>query len=105
MDTLSPVGELAKLAITSYLACLAREGKVEQICFFLVQYIAESCPISKSLGDITRLLADIQKKWRESCLKELELLKDKNIYKVVDLPNRRKVIKNCWVFNIKSDSC
>ena len=31
------------------------------------------------------------------------MLKDRNVYKVVDLPKRRKAIKNYWVFNIKSD--
>jgi len=61
------------------LICLAREGEVEQIHFFLVQHTAESCSISKSLGDVIRLLVDIQKKWLESCL------------------------KNHWVFNIKFD--
>ena len=33
----------------------------------------------------------------------MKSLKNRNIYEVVDLPKRRKVIKNCWVFNIKSD--
>jgi len=87
------------------LACFVRKKRVEQICFFLAQHIAESCPISKSLGDVTRLLANIQRKWLESCLEELKSLKDKYVYKVVDFPKERKVIKNCWVFNIKSDGC
>jgi len=62
MDTLSPIGKPAEPAITSYLACFAREEGVEQICFLLAQYITESCPIPKNLGDVTRLPADIQKK-------------------------------------------
>jgi len=45
--------------MTSYLVYFAQEGGVEQICLFLVQHIAESCLISKNLGDVTRLLADI----------------------------------------------
>ena len=104
IDTPPPVGESAELAITSYLVYLAREGRVEQIQFLLAQYAAESCPIPKSLGDVTRLLADIQKKWLEFCLEKVKLLKDRNIYEVVDLSKRRKVIKNCWIFNIKFDS-
>ena len=84
--------ESAELAITSYLVHLARKERVEQICFFLIQHIAESFPISKSLEDITRLPADIQKKWLKSCLK---LLKDRYVYKVVDLSKERKVMKNC----------
>ena len=31
------------------------------------------------------------------------MLKDRNVYKVVDLHKKRKAIKNCWVFNIKFD--
>jgi len=76
------------------LAHLARKEKVEQICFLLAQHVTESCPIPKSLGDITRLPADIQKKWLKSCLKKLRLLKDRNIYKVVGLSKRKKAIKN-----------
>ena len=35
MDTLPPTDESAEPAITSYLACLTREVRVEQICFLL----------------------------------------------------------------------
>jgi len=83
---------------------LVRKGEVEKICFLLAQCIAEFCPIPKSLGNITKLSANIQKKWLESCLEELKSFKDKNVYKVVDLPKGRKVIKNFWVFKITSDS-
>ena len=105
MDTPSFIGESAEPAITSYLACFAREGRVEKIHFFLVQCATESCSILKSLGDITRLLADIQKKWLKSCLEELKSLKDRNVYEVVGPSKGRKVIKNCWILNIKSDGC
>jgi len=33
------------------------------------------------------------------------LLKDKDVYEIVDLPKERKVVKNHWVFNIKPDGC
>jgi len=62
MDTLPSIGELAEPFITSYLAHLAKKGKVEQICFLLTQCVTKSCPIPKNLRDITRLLANIQKK-------------------------------------------
>ena len=55
------------------MAHLAREGEVEQICF--LQCIAESCLISKNLENITKLPADIQKKWLEFYLEKLKLLK------------------------------
>jgi len=31
------------------------------------------------------------------------LLKDRDIYKIVDLSKERKAVKNYWVFNIKPD--
>jgi len=102
--TSSSTDKSAELAITSYLVYLIREEVVEQIFFLLIQHVAESCTISKSFGDIIRLLANIQNKWLESCLEKLKLLKNRNIYKVVDFFKRSKVIENCWVFNIKSDS-
>ena len=34
----------------------------------------------------------------------MELLKDKNVYEVIDLSKKQKVIKNYQIFNIKSDS-
>jgi len=59
IDTLSSIDELAEPAITSYLACLAREERVKQIYFLSTQCATEFCPISKSLRDTTRLLANI----------------------------------------------
>ena len=91
----SHIDKSAEPAITSYLAYLAREGGVEQICFLLAQCTTESCLISKNLGDITRLPTNIQKKWLESCLEELKLLKDRNVYEIVDLSKEKKLIKNC----------
>ena len=68
------------------LVYLVREGEVKQICFFLAQHAVESCLISKNLGDVAKLLANIQKKWLKFCLEKLKSLKDRNIYKVIDLP-------------------
>jgi len=33
------------------------------------------------------------------------LLKDRNVYEVVDFSKKRKAINNCWIFNIKSNGC
>ena len=45
MNTLSLIGKLAELAITSCLVCLVREERVEKIHFLLAQHATESCPI------------------------------------------------------------
>ena len=62
IDTLPSTGESAEPVITSYLVYLVREEGVKQIHFLLAQCVTESCLVPKSLGDVTRLLADIQKK-------------------------------------------
>jgi len=62
MDIPPSADKLAELVIISYLVCLVIEERVEQICFLLAQCVVESCLILKSFRDVTRLLANIQKK-------------------------------------------
>ena len=75
INTPHSIGESAELAITSYLVFLTRGGKVEKTYFLIVQHAVESCPIPINLRDITKLPANIQKKWLKFCLKILKLLK------------------------------
>ena len=60
-----------------------------------------------SFKDIQHLSPDKQKLWWEACSAELqlELLKDRKVYEVVNHPKDQKIIKNRWVFNVKPDSC
>ena len=44
-----------------------------------------------------------QEEWKHACHEELESLCRWCVYKLVDLPKGRKVIKNRWVFDLKSD--
>ena len=83
---------------------LAREGRAEHICFLLVLRATETHVLPKTFKDVTKLLADSKKKWLESCLEKLKLLKDRDVYEIVNLPKGKKVVKNCQVFNIKPDS-
>ena len=39
------------------------------------------------------------------CHKELDSLCKRKVYELVDPPKGQKVIKNKWVFNMKSDGC
>ena len=52
--------------------------------------------------DILRMPTTDQE-WKHACRKELESLCRQCVYKLVDLPKGRKVIKNQWVFDLKSD--
>jgi len=105
IDAPPPAGKSATTAITNHMVYLAREGGAEHICFLLALRATETHVLPKTLKDVTKLPADSKKRWLESCLEELKLLKDRDVYEIVDLPKGRKVVKNYWVFNIKPDGC
>jgi len=105
MDAPPPAGKSATTAITNHIVRFAREKGAEHICFLLALRATETHVLPKTFKDVTKLLADSKKRWLESCLEKLKLLKDRDIYKIVDLPKERKAVKNCWVFNIKPDGC
>jgi len=105
MNTLPLAGKSAITAITNHMVYLAREGRAEHIYFLLALRATETHVLPKTFKDVTKLPADSKKRWLESCLEELKSLKDRDIYEIVDLPKGRKVVKNCWMFNIKPDGC
>ena len=105
MDAPPPAGESATTAITNHIVCLAREGRAEHIRFLMALRATETHALPKTFKDVTKLPADSKKRWLESCLEKLKLLKDRDVYEIVDLSKGRKVVKNCWVFNIKPDGC
>ena len=53
--------------------------------------------------DILKLPQEEQTLWRKACHDELQILKDRKVYEIVDRPANRKVIKNRWVFDVKTD--
>ena len=103
MDTLPPAGESATTAITNHMVHLAKESRAEHIRFLLALRATETQFLPKTFKDVTKLQADSKKRWLESCLEELKSLKDRDVYEIMDFSKRRKVVKNHWVFNIKSD--
>jgi len=103
MDAIPPADKSATTAITNHMVCLAREGAAEYIHFLLVLRATETHVLPKTFKNVAKLPADSKKRWLESCLEELKSLKDRDVYEIVDLPKRRKAVKNCWVFNIKPD--
>jgi len=88
-------GKLATTAIINHMVCLAREGRAEHICFLLALRATETHVLPKTFKDVTKLPANSKKRWLESCLEELKSLKDRDVYEIMDLPKRRKVVKNC----------
>jgi len=64
---------------------LAREEGAKHIRFLLVFKATETYPLPKTFKDVAKLLADSKKRWLESCLKKLKLLKDRDVYEIMDL--------------------
>ena len=56
-----------------------------------------------SLRDILRLPSKEQKEWKTACREELEALRRRNVFELVDRPKGRRVVKNRWVFDVKTD--
>jgi hypothetical protein len=45
-----------------------------------------------------------QKEWKAACQQKLNSLRAQDVYDLVNPPSGRKIIKNCWVFDVKTDS-
>jgi hypothetical protein len=87
---------------------VCREGGVNLLSFLTakaISPIAEATTDPKAWGyrDIARLPELEQKEWQNACLQELEALKRRDVFELVPRPSGRKVIKNRWVFDVKTD--
>ena len=91
-------------------AKVCREGGTEAINFLLTKAISPTAMISTektpkewSYRDLARLNPQELELWRTACNEELEVLKKRNVYELVDRPTGRKIIKNRWVFAVKTN--
>jgi len=87
---------------------LAREGGVPLISYLLSKAITDEINLSDNIQewtfqDIARLPKQNQEEWKKAYYEELDALKDRKVYDVVDLPQGQKIIKCCWVFDQKTD--
>ena len=41
--------------------------------------------------------------WKAACKQELDALNRRHVFDLVEHPKGRKVIRNCWVFDVKDD--
>lgn len=53
--------------------------------------------------DIASLPSAERKEWFAACREELEALRVRDVYNLVDRPKGQKVVKNRWVFDVKTD--
>jgi hypothetical protein len=89
-----------------YISKIAQEGGVDLMRWLLAKAIKPSITkdqVPIQFHDIACLPAQQQAEWKRACRDELEVLKKRQVYKIVDLPHGRKAIKNRWVFTIKGD--
>ena len=88
---------------------LCWEGGVKLLSYLMAKAVsptAEAPTHPKSWGykDISHLPQLEKKELQNACLHELEVLRRRNVYKLVQRPRGHKVIKNRWVFDVKTDS-
>ena len=91
------------------MAKLCQEGGVALINYLLLKAIPPVEPPNQSnirewtYCDIGRLPKAEQSEWQKACEEELEALRQRKVFEIVDRPQGTNVIKNRWVFDIKSD--
>jgi hypothetical protein len=90
---------------------LAQEGGVKFQDYLLAKavplYDLESPDTSNickwTFRDILKMPSELQEEWKQVCREELASLRKRKVFELVDPPKGRKVIKNRWVFDLKSD--
>ena len=90
---------------------LAQEGGVKFLDYLLAKAVPPfdlGSPDTSNIRewtfrDIQKMPNDLKEEWRKACREELESLRKRDVYDLVDRPKQRKVIKNRWVFDLKSD--
>jgi hypothetical protein len=91
-----------------FLTRLCREGGVALSTFLISKAVSptaeEKSPKEWTYRDILKLPQSEHGEWRAACERELETLRKRSVYDLVERPRGRKVIKNRWVFDVKSDS-
>ena len=94
------------------LSYLAKHGGVRNLNTLLAAAVPPGSEIPDtrnihewSFRDIKRMPSAQQKDWIEACHQELNSLQERKVYDLVNPPQGRRVIKNRWVFDLKTDGC
>jgi hypothetical protein len=90
------------------MALLCREGGVKFLQLLLSKADKLDGPIKPNIRDwafrdLARLSKSEQAEWKHACQKQLEVLRQHNVFKLVDKPKCKHVVKNRWVFDVKPD--
>jgi len=87
---------------------ICQDGGAPLLSFLLAKAIspvADTTTHPRDWGykNIAHLPQFEQQEWQNACLEELEALKKRDVFELVPRPRGRKVIKNRWVFDVKTD--
>ena len=84
---------------------LCHEGRVWLLLFLIAHAVppTANATTNPKTWDIAHLLQLEQDEWQQACLQELEALKNHKVFNLVECPCGHNVVKNRWVFDIKSD--
>jgi hypothetical protein len=90
------------------MALLCCEGGVKFLQLLLSKADKLDGPIKSNIcdwtfRDLARLSKSEQSEWKHACQEQLEALRRRNVFELVDKPKGKRVVKNCWVFDIKPD--
>jgi hypothetical protein len=84
---------------------IVKEGGEELINLLLMQastYMYDDS-IPQQFRDILRLPTEQKDEWIKACKEEIEALRKRQVFDLVDLPPGKKPISNRWVFDVKAD--
>ena len=89
---------------------LQREGGVKYLDYLLAKAVPndlESPSTARvrewTFRDILKMPSESQREWKAACREELDSLRKREVFELVDPPKDRKIIRNRWVFDLKSD--
>ena len=107
-DSSSDVDNTFQTAVSDEeMARLCREGGVQFFNYLLAQAVephgSKSNVRDWTYRDIARLPRAEQEEWRAACREELDALRKRGVFDLVERPKGKRVVKNRWVFDIKSD--
>jgi hypothetical protein len=88
------------------MALLCYEGEVKFLHFLLSKADELNGPIKSNIRNWTfrnlaRLSKTEQAEWKHACQEQLKALRRCNVFKLIDKPKGKRVVKNRWVFNVK----
>jgi hypothetical protein len=87
-----------------------KEGRVRYLNYLLAKADAPNSELPDisnvrewSYKDLLRLPMSQQKEWMDACYQELDSLCKHDVYDLVNPPPERRIIRNRWVFDRKTD--